>query len=112
MITPWGKADYPDKLTHGVYSVDTPSHGGVLIGKRVARKLLSPRALTIGQPFGAYLAYEEDCDMAVVMYEKPEWFVEIIRRHPPAEEIKQRAAECLERWHPEYFQVDAHDSND
>lgn len=75
MMTPWGQADYTRKAREGVYSVGTPGHGGVLVGRGVARQHLSAQAQAIGQPFGSWLAFEEDCDWAAVGYEQPDWLL-------------------------------------
>jgi hypothetical protein len=70
--TPWGKADYQYKIQRGVALVNTPGHGGFLIGQGIAQTYLSPEAIKAGEPFGSYLAYEEDVDAAIVLFEHPE----------------------------------------
>ena len=74
MPTPWGQADSQIKVASGVYEVCTPGHGGIMVGKAIARTHLSPAALRIGEPFGAYLAYEEDCAYAAVYADRPDWY--------------------------------------
>lgn len=70
--TPWGKADFQYKIERGVALVNTPGHGGFLISKGKAQSYLSLEALQHGEPYGGYLAYEEDVDAAIVLLEHPE----------------------------------------
>jgi hypothetical protein len=98
MPTPWGEAQTIEECAPGVYSVTTAAHGGILIGKRRAKKLLSERAIKIGIPWRRYLAYEEDCDVAAVFYEHPEYGT-----WTDAKEMKEEAEQNLRRWYPEYF---------
>lgn len=102
MRTPWGESDYDDQVAEGVVSVSTPSHGGILVAKAVAEATLSRDAWAIGQEFGLWLAFEEDCAWAAVAYEHPEWFVGIWTNAPSEERIKMLASETLARWYPEY----------
>lgn len=114
MLTPWGKADSVRKICEGVVEVSTPSHGGILVGKATARKLLSEKAQKIGREWNQYLAYEEDCDWSAFAYEQPEMYNEARKvacftaytqmpeKFTP-EETKKAAGENLTRWHPEYF---------
>ena len=67
------------------------------MGKAYARKHLTPAAIAEGEPFGQYIAYEEDCDAAIVLYELPatrEGF-----SHVSDAELIER----LSRWHPKYL---------
>ena len=72
--TPWGRADMQQVVERGVAWVNTPGHGGFLSGRGIAKTYLSEAARKRGMSFGAYLAYEEDCDAAIVLYEHPELF--------------------------------------
>jgi hypothetical protein len=72
MHTPWGVSDYEKKIQRGLTWVSTPSHGGFMVARATAEKLLSPAAVGCGEQFGSYLAYEEDCDAAIVLYELPQ----------------------------------------
>lgn len=114
MPTPWGKADSKYLITKGVYEVTTPGHGGILVGKAVARKLLSPKAIACGFPWASYYAFEEDCDWSAFVYEQPEIYTKAWSEHNPitskenpekytAEAVKADAMESLKRWHEDYF---------
>jgi hypothetical protein len=98
MPTPWGQAQTKRALAPGVFLVTTAGHGGILIGKNRARELLSRQALAIGRPFGNFLAYEEDCDVAAVFYEHPGYCTWM-----DAKKAKQLAQDSLHRWNPDYF---------
>ena len=75
MNTPWGKADHICKLAEGVYSVGTPSHGGLMVRKEVAGRDLTDAAYRRGDPFGDFMAYEEDCDFCIPMFEREDWLL-------------------------------------
>ena len=72
MRTPWGDSDYEKRIQRGLTWVSTPSHGGFMVSRTVAAKLLTPAAIAAGQSFGDYLAFEEDCDAAIVLFELPQ----------------------------------------
>jgi hypothetical protein len=71
MITPWGNSDSEKHYERGLTWVGTPSHSGFLVGKAYARKHRTPAAQAVGEPFGQYLAFEEDCKAAVILFELP-----------------------------------------
>lgn len=111
MKTPWGLSQHSYPITDGMVLVETASHGGVLVTKRQASRFLSPAALAVGKPYGSSLAYEEDCDLHVIVYELPELWAQMENRQyadagePPvtAEQVKQQALESLALWHTEYL---------
>lgn len=70
--TPWGTADFVDKIAHGIASVSTPGHGGVMVSKGVAEKRLSDKARENALIYGGYYCFEEDCDWAIAARELPE----------------------------------------
>jgi hypothetical protein len=72
MNTPWGRSDYEKRFDRGLTLVGTPSHGGFLVGRAYASKHLSAAAQAAGDLFGDYLAYEEDCDAAIILLECPQ----------------------------------------
>lgn len=112
--TPWGKADTVHKLMKGVIEVGTPTHGGILVGRAVARKLLSPQAQCIGFSWGQYLAFEEDCACYAFIYENAAIYAEhftknnprTVTEHPEtttATYWRKEAKERLQRYYSEYF---------
>jgi len=97
MFTPWGNSDSETRYERGLTWVGTPSHGGFLVGKAYAKQHLTPAAQAVGQSFGQYLAYEEDCDAAVILYELPK------TREGFSNVLDAELIESLSRWHPEYL---------
>lgn len=69
MNTPWGKSDSKQTVKRGLSFVTTPSHGGFMVSKTYAEKHFSKAAITRGKAYGSYLAYEEDCDYLIVIWE-------------------------------------------
>ena len=72
MNTPWGQSDYQRTIQRGLHWVSTPSHGGFMVSRGLAENLLTRAAISEGEHFGDYLAFEEDCDAAIVLYELPQ----------------------------------------
>lgn len=46
--SPCGQVDYCDTLCPGVFSVSTPSHGGIMVRQEIEKELLSASARKIG----------------------------------------------------------------
>ncbi len=67
----WGRPDHCKKLAPGVYTVDTPSHGGIMVSASVASKVLSSETLVhcSGLLENGYYQFEEDCDAAIPLVE-------------------------------------------
>ncbi len=99
--TPWGKADYQFKVSRGIALVNTPGHGGFLIGQGIAQTYLSPEAIRAGQPFGGYLAYEEDIDAAIVLLEHPELIPQLGFKSTTKEDLLQ----TLNTYRKDYLQA-------
>lgn len=99
MFTPWGNSDSEKYYERGLTWVGTPSHGGFLVGKAYALKHLTAAAIAEGAPFGQYLAFEEDCDAAIILYELP------ATREGFSNVTKEDLLLSLSRWHPEYLAV-------
>jgi hypothetical protein len=97
MSTPWGNSDSEKRYERGLTWVGTPSHGGFLVGKAYASKHLSPAAIAEGEPFGQYLAYEEDCDATIILYELP------VTREGFSHVTDADLVDSLSRWHPQYL---------
>lgn len=100
MNTPWGNSDYQKTLTRGLTIVGTPRHGGVMVSEGFAKNNLSISARERAIKFGGYYAFEEDCDMAMVIFELPEYFV---REDKTLEEVKESALKSLSGWNADYL---------
>ena len=108
MATPWGTSDRRVELAPHVWDVSTPSHGGIMVAKATAAKLLSQAALDAIEAknyiYGGYYCFEEDCDWAIFAYEQPDLFaLTFDGMLKTAEQVRQDAKECLERWNTEYL---------
>lgn len=69
MSSPWGQVDYKTDLMRGVIWVGTPGHGGMGVAKGVAKKLLSPHAIMMGEEYGGYYWFEEDVAWTIAAYD-------------------------------------------
>lgn len=113
MPTPWGLSQQKYKLAHGVIWVSTAGHGGLLVGRGVARTCLTERAQREGEPFGPWLAYEEDCAYAIALYENPAWANEFDKLacgghgNKPLDAIRAEMREVIDHWFPHLKQAQA-----
>ncbi|MBE6577028.1 MAG: hypothetical protein E7653_02690 [Ruminococcaceae bacterium] len=64
--SPWGSIDGMRWIANGIYSVSTPSHGGIMVHKSVADKVLSKEAQEVGFVSEPFICFEEDCDAPVL----------------------------------------------
>ncbi len=112
----WGKVDYIEEvlgldayagkgrdyaeceeLLNGIVAfVSTPSHGGFGVLADRAAEILTPAAIRVGVKSGAYLWYEEDCKIAVVLH------CLHYQGHIDYQRIDMATA-CCKRWEPEYL---------
>lgn len=93
MFTPWGRADFTEKVADGITAVSTPSHGGYRLA--ADRQANMPDALRVdsGSSVGWY---EEDCDWALVAVAFPE---EFLREHVA------EARETVKQYHPDRWEA-------
>lgn len=73
MQTPWGAARQVIPVDHGVYWVNTDTHGGYMLHIHRAAQTLSQLALAIGKSYGWWLCFEQQTACAVVAVEQPLW---------------------------------------
>jgi hypothetical protein len=69
MNSPWGSVQDKITIEPGFYMVSTASHGGIMIKKEKALKILSDAAIKFSEAFGIYLCFEEDILVEVVLWE-------------------------------------------
>lgn len=62
--SPWGEPDYTREQAPGIWWVETPSHGGILLSPE--RQAEVEAKAPDFKPFAGRGAYEEDCDWIVV----------------------------------------------
>ena len=103
--SPWGEIQTVEKLCSGVYSVSTPSHGGIMVIENQAKALFSPEALKCSFLDAGYYCFEEDCDEPVAIRElldKKKIAVPVNNYYAPGEYVKN-IDEYVQRFHPEYW---------
>lgn len=105
--SPWGQVQDSQKLAPGVRWVSTAGHGGFLLTRKAAAELLTQEGQRRGKEYGAaYLAYEEDCDWAILGYEHPELTAQVRPggATPAGILAEQDAAyKSLSGWHADYL---------
>lgn len=69
LYSPWGEIQHCKVLYPHVFSVDTASHGGIMVNARVATSIFSQEALQCAFREGGYYCFEEDCAATVAIRE-------------------------------------------
>jgi hypothetical protein len=85
--TPWGTADYSEKVVRGIMQYGTPSHGGIHLS--VGRQREMPEVLRVDSGW-----YEEDCDWCLVAVAFPQYFVKDYAQ----------ALSTMRNWHPDRYE--------
>ena len=104
-LSPWGAVQHCEIMNTGIYSVDTASHGGIMIKEEYAKEILSPEALRCGFRENGYLNFEEDCAAAVAEREfldKEIW--EIPDYVKDKTEYENSLNDSIKRYFPEYWE--------
>ena len=70
--TPWGTAQTEEQIADGITMYTTASHGGIKISP--ARRREMPEKVRNEPTFAGGNWYEEDCDVALVVYSFPQYF--------------------------------------
>lgn len=102
-FSPWGEVQACETLYRGIYLVNTPGHGGILV-EPGSVLYLSTAARKCGFRDGGYLCFEEDCDEQVVLRElldKKLW--RIPDRVTDPEALEKAINDSLQKYHPEYW---------
>ncbi len=113
MQTPWGTANTIRETVEGVYEVTTPSHGGLMLREW---RGLSEAAQQIGEHYGQYLCFEEDCAYAAVFADMPGLFRQSVRdgaiiapkgldADSSDDEITRHYLAIAHRWYPDAYCV-------
>lgn len=102
--SPWGEVDFVYEEACGIFTVGTPSHGGIMVEKQRGDLFLSPEAKKVSMSYGSYYCFEEDCNAAVAIRE-------MLDNHiiePPVNEYftpgkyEEVINASIHRWNPEY----------
>ena len=72
METPWGPSQHQHQIADGIVQVSTASHGGILLSNERNTKLR--KTFPDFTNWAGGNAYEEDCDVSVVILAFPECF--------------------------------------
>jgi len=89
--TPWGIADNVEILAEGIWSVSTPSHGGIKLN--AARNKKIPDYMRIDDGW-----YEEDCNWSIPAVVFPGAFT---LQHGDSATM---AMDTLKNWHPSSYE--------
>lgn len=109
--SPWGEIDYLDQIAEGIYQVETPSHGGVMmdVHSDFVKEDLSDPAWDVGEGWHNWLCFEEDAAYAVAFWEllntesDLDWYYEPYENDPDRLEEIWRTA--IELYYPEYAEA-------
>lgn len=101
--SPWGQIQVSTQVAPGIRWVSTAGHGGLMVTARVAEKELSHQVQEMGNRYGDYYCYEEDCAWALAARE-----LTAVRDHAikqegqTAERFDETVRGTIQRWYPEY----------
>lgn len=106
-FSPWGAIQHSEELYTGVHMVSTASHGGIMILREIAHKLLDNHVRDYGFWYCNYLCFEEDCDAPIPIRElldKGLITAPVNEYYKPGEyeDCIDRSLQC---WHPEYWNI-------
>lgn len=107
--TPWGEAQNITKLATGITWVSTAGHGGLMIAKGVAKKILTASAIKASaDSFGGYYTFEEDVAWAVPVFDSDyllDLFIKKMNpRHETPDGLRKELEQTIKSYFPKYFQ--------
>lgn len=103
--TPWGPAQDAYNITRGVTWYSTAGHGGLMVARGVAQKMLSDAARKMGDFWGGAFWYEEDVQWAIPFFEHPEWDAIFVRKAGGSPHNKKIMEDIIKRYYPKYFKM-------
>ena len=105
--SPWGSIDGMRWIANGIYSVCTPSHGGIMVHKSVADNVLSKEAQEVGFESEPFICFEEDCDAPVAIRELLDkgLMKSPVNDHFKEGEYSACINDSIKRWNPEYWET-------
>lgn len=62
----WGPVQTSFEVCRGLRLVTTAGHGGWMVSKGLAHRILKLETIMAGSKFGDYLCFEEDCQWAIL----------------------------------------------
>ena len=108
--SPWGQVDQCEEIIPGMWSVSTPSHGGIKLSPERAAKV--PRYFKTW--LGGFTWYEEDCDYAIVFLvfeqelrqSESEWVHRVLDRGGYKKTVESYHTEAWKKWQDQHAQVE------
>lgn len=105
--SPWGEIQHCEVLCPHVFSVDTASHGGIMVNARVARSIFLDAALQCAFREAGYYCFEEDCAATVDLRELMDrkLFTAKVDDYWKPGEYENCINDSVQRYYPEYWQA-------
>lgn len=105
--SPWGEIQTCKTLCPGAYSVSTAGHGGVMVSRELADKVLCKEAKNCGFMERGYLCFEEDCAAPVALRELMDkgLYQAPVNEYFAPGEYEAVINNSLQTFHPEYRQA-------
>jgi len=105
--SPWGEIQTCHTLCPGAYSVSTAGHGGVMVSRELADKVLCKEAKDCGFMERGYLCFEEDCAAPVALRELMDrgLYQAPVNEYFAPGEYEAVINDSLQTFHPEYWQT-------
>lgn len=107
--TPWGAWDYCRQLAPGIFSVGTPSHGGIFVSAEVNKRIpeyAQQSAHNLPGETGQW--YEEDCDWCIpftfLAAEIKEGMGKNVEMDVYTSNSLETAAQHMRSWHPDVWE--------
>lgn len=103
--SPWGTVERCDRLCDGVFSVSTPSHGGIMANTAMAMRVFSGKALECSFRDGGYFCFEEDCAAPVAIRELMDrgLYQAPVNEYWKPGEYSKAIDSSIRRWYPDYW---------
>ena len=105
--SPWGKVDICNMLCAGVFSISTPSHGGIMVRTERAKEIFSAAALKCAFRDNGYFCFEEDCAAPVALRELMDrgLYQAPVNEHWEPGEYNEIINGSIQCWYPEYWEA-------
>ena len=104
-FTPWGEISECCELSPGIFSVSTPSHGGIMAEASIAKKIFSKEAAACGFQENGYICFEEDCAATVAIRELMDRgiYQAPVNEYYNAGEYSSMIDDSIRRYYPDYW---------
>lgn len=107
----WGEVDGVERIADGIYDIQTPSHGGIVmdVHSDFVKQELSDAAWDVAQDYHGWLCFEEDTACAVAMWEiiyndfGLDWEYEYYENDP--ERYEEIIRDTILTYYPEYAEA-------